>query len=79
VSGCHLEFLRHFGVLFLKIHTFSLLWSRLPKYVIRSTPYSALDGLLRRNILSRDKKLVLSLIQLLVKRPQSYSLKKKED
>jgi hypothetical protein len=34
VSGGHLEFLRQFEVLFLKIHTF--LWSRLPKYVIRS-------------------------------------------
>jgi hypothetical protein len=37
VSGGHLEFLRHFEVLFLKIHIFFFLWSRLPKYVIRST------------------------------------------
>jgi hypothetical protein len=30
----HLEFLRHFEVLFLKIHNFFVLWSRLLTYVI---------------------------------------------
>jgi hypothetical protein len=35
VSSGHLEFLHHFDVLFLKIHSFYFLWSRLPKYVIR--------------------------------------------
>jgi hypothetical protein len=32
-----LEFLRHFELIFLKIYNFSFLWSRLPKYIIRST------------------------------------------
>jgi hypothetical protein len=37
VSGGHLECLRHFDVLILKIHIFFFLWYRLPKYIVRST------------------------------------------
>jgi hypothetical protein len=37
VSSGHLEFLRHFKLLFLKIHNILFLWSNLPKYVIRAT------------------------------------------
>jgi hypothetical protein len=40
-SGGHLEFLRHFEVLFLNIHMFFSPWSELPKYVIRSKANSA--------------------------------------
>jgi hypothetical protein len=37
VPGGHLEFLRHFELIFLKIYNVSFLWSRLSKYVIGST------------------------------------------
>jgi hypothetical protein len=37
VFGCHLECLRHFEVLVLKIDNINFLWSRLLKLVIRST------------------------------------------